>query len=42
VRNIQGDGRACKRNELGRVDDKGTTRTWPLREAGGWIEADVT
>jgi phthalate 4,5-dioxygenase len=38
---ILGDGRACKRNEHGRVDDKGTTRTWTLREHDGWIEAAV-
>jgi len=39
---IRPDGRACKRNERGRVDDKGTTRAWSLRDRDGWIEADVT
>jgi phenylpropionate dioxygenase-like ring-hydroxylating dioxygenase large terminal subunit len=34
------DGRAIKRNELGREDPKGTIRTWPARERDGWIEAD--
>jgi phenylpropionate dioxygenase-like ring-hydroxylating dioxygenase large terminal subunit len=38
---ILGDGRACKRNEHGRVDDKGATRTWRLREHYGWIEAEL-
>jgi phenylpropionate dioxygenase-like ring-hydroxylating dioxygenase large terminal subunit len=39
---IFADGRACKRNEHGRVDDKGTTRVWTLREHDGWIEAATT
>ncbi len=35
---IFGSGRACKRNEHGRVDDKGATRAWAAREHDWWIE----
>lgn len=36
---ILGSGRVFKRNELGREDDKGTTRCWRLRERDGTVEA---
>jgi nitrite reductase/ring-hydroxylating ferredoxin subunit len=37
---LHADGRAFKRNEVGREDPKGTIRTWPARERDGWIEVD--
>src|SRR3954454_9451116 len=38
---ILGSGRVFKRNELGREDDKGSTRSWPLRDHDGTIEVVV-
>jgi phenylpropionate dioxygenase-like ring-hydroxylating dioxygenase large terminal subunit len=36
------DGRACKRNEFGRTDDKGTVRTWQALVRDGIIYAVAT